>query len=133
MLYTSERNFGCRFLEIEVFSYRSLILENEKIRITLLLDKGTEIIEFNFKETDTDFIWRSPQGLSCLKKIQFAKKDEHILTDGYTGGWFECFPSLGEACVYKGAYILIMARYVTCRGNIPYLRMNRRKSLLNVL
>ncbi len=105
MLYTSERNFGCRFLEIEIFSYRSIILENEKIRTTILLDKGTEIIEFNLKETDTDFIWRSPQGLSCLKKIQFAKKDEHILTDGYTGGWFECFPSLGEACVYKGAYI----------------------------
>jgi hypothetical protein len=105
MLYTSERNFGCRFLEIEIFSYRSIILENEKIRTTLLLDKGTEIIEFNFKESDTDFIWRSPQGLSCLKKIQFARKDEHILTDGYTGAWFECFPNLGEACVYKGAYI----------------------------
>lgn len=105
MLYTGERNYGCRFLEIEIFSYRSLIIENEKIRITILLDKGTEIIEFNFKASDTDFIWRSPQGLSCLKKIQYVKKDDHILTDGYTGGWFECFPSLGEPCNYKGANI----------------------------
>jgi hypothetical protein len=105
VLYSSERNYGCRFLEISIFGYRAVILENEKIRITFLLDKGTEIIEFNQKETDTDFIWRSPQGLSCLEKIKFAKKDEQILTDGYTGGWFECFPNVGEACTYKGAKI----------------------------
>ena len=105
MLYSGERNYGCRFLEISIFDYRAIILENEKIRITFLLDKGTEIIEFNQKETDTDFMWRSPQGLSCLEKIKFAKKDEQILTDGYTGGWFECFPNVGEACSYKGAII----------------------------
>jgi len=105
MLYTSERNYGCRFLEISIFGYRAIILENEKIRTTFLLDKGTEIIELNQKETDTDFIWRSPQGLSCLKKVQFARKDYHILTDTYTGGWFECFPNVGEPCSYKGALI----------------------------
>jgi hypothetical protein len=105
VLYSSERNYGCRFLEISIFGYRAVILENEKIRTTFLLDKGTEIIEFNQKETDTDFIWRSPQGLSCLEKIKFTKKDGQILTDGYTGGWFECFPNVGEACTYKGAEI----------------------------
>ena len=105
MLYSGERNYGCRFLEISIFGYRAIILENEKIRITFLLGKGTEIIEFNQKETDTDFLWRSPQGLSCLEKIKFAKKDEQILTDGYTGGWFECFPNVGEECSYKGAKI----------------------------
>jgi hypothetical protein len=60
MLYTSERNYGCSFLEVSLLGIRTIILENEKIRITFLLDVGTEIIEFNHKETDTDFIQRSP-------------------------------------------------------------------------
>ena len=51
-----------------------------------LLDKETEIIEFNYKETDTDIIWKAPLGLSCLKKVQHAKKDEQLLT-----GYFSIF------------------------------------------
>ena len=105
MLYSGERNYGCRFLEVALFELRTIILENEKIRVMFLLDKGTEIIEFNYKETDTDFIWRSPLGLSCLKKSQIYRKDEQYLTDNYTGGWFEAFPNLGDACTYKGANI----------------------------
>jgi D-hexose-6-phosphate mutarotase len=114
MLYTSERNHGCRFLEIAIFGYRAIIMENDKIRTTFILDKGCEIIEFNDKETDTDFIWRSPLGLSCLKKIESAKKDSHILTDGYTGGWFECFPHVGGESTFKGS---IMPQY----GEVCYL------------
>lgn len=95
MLYQSERNYGCRFLEIAILGYRALIL----------LDKGTEIIELNHKETDTDFLWRSPLGLSCLRKIRFAPVDEQALTDGYTGGWFEAFPNVGEACRHRGALL----------------------------
>lgn len=105
MLYTGERNYGCRFLEVSLFGLRTIILENEKIRVMFILDKGTDIIEFNYKETDTDFIWRSPQGLSCLKKIEYVRKDEQILTDNYTGGWFEAFPNVGPECKYKGANI----------------------------
>jgi hypothetical protein len=105
MLYTGERNYGCRFLEVSLFGLRAIILENEKIKVMFILDKGTEIVEFNFKETDTDFIYRSPQGLSCMKKIEYVRKDEQILADNYTGGWFEAFPNVGHGCKYKGANI----------------------------
>lgn len=103
MLYTGERNYGCRFLEVSLYGLRTIILENEKIRVVFILDKGTDIIEFVHKKTDTDFLWRSPQGLSCLKSTQHMRKDEQYLTDCYTGGWFEAFPNLGEACMYKAA------------------------------
>lgn len=106
MLYTGERNFGCRFLEVSLFGLRTLILENEKIRIMMLLDKGLEIIEFSYKETDTDFVWRSPQGLSNLRQTQLSQKDSQYLTDNYTGGWFEVFPSLsGEQVNFRGAQL----------------------------
>jgi galactose mutarotase-like enzyme len=84
---------------------RTVVLENEKLRVSLLADKGTEIIEFNFKQKDLDFVWRSPQGLSCLEKMKFSGKDTHMLTDWYTGGWFECFPNVGTPCAYKEALI----------------------------
>ena len=40
------RNYGCRHKEIIYKGYRTLIIENEKIRTTILVDKGSDIIEF---------------------------------------------------------------------------------------
>jgi hypothetical protein len=105
MLYQSERNYGCRFTEYSLMGLRTVALENEKLRISILVDKGTEIIEFNLKERDIDFVWRSPLGLSCLKKMSTSPKDDQMLTDWYTGGWFECFPNVGTPCTYKNALI----------------------------
>lgn len=105
MAYGGDRNYGCRFLEISIYGMRSIILENEKIRVTLVLDKSTEIIEFNYKPADTDFVWRSPQGLSCMKRTLNIRKDQQYFQDNYTGGWFEAFPNIGGACSYRGADI----------------------------
>ncbi len=105
MLYGSERNYGCRFLEVSLHGLRTIILENEVLRTVILLDKGTDIIEFTHKPTDTGFIWRSPLGLSCLKQTPFLRRDDRFLLDSYTGGWFEAFPNVGGACSYKGAPI----------------------------
>lgn len=33
MLYTGERNYGCRFLEVSLFGLRTIILENGKLRV----------------------------------------------------------------------------------------------------
>lgn len=105
MLYQSERNHGCRFTEYSLMGLRTVALENEKLRVSILIDKGTEIIEFNLKERDIDFVWRSPLGLSCLEKMKAAPKDTQMLTDWYTGGWFECFPNVGTPCTYKSALV----------------------------
>ncbi len=103
MKYQGQRNFGCRFLEIELNGYRTLIVENEKIRVMFLADKGMDVIEFNYKPLDIDFAWRSPNGLRHLHNREYSFQDDQFLTDYYTGGWFHCFPNVGEACVYKGA------------------------------
>lgn len=102
MLYTGERNYGCRFMEITIMGLRAIILENEKIRTTFILDKGTDIIEFNYKKTDTDFVWRNPMGISCLRKMQGIHMDEDCMSDNYLGGWFEIMPNVGGPCSFKG-------------------------------
>jgi len=92
-------------MEVALFGLRTIILENEAIRIMFVLDKGTEIIEFNYKQTDTDFMYRSHMGLSSLGKMQYGWKDEQLVEDTYTGGWYEMFPNIGGVSKYKNALI----------------------------
>lgn len=101
MLYVSERNYGCRFLEVTLYGFRTLIIENKYIRTMILIDKGADIVELLYKPTDTDFIWKNPMGLSCLKKMRGLIGDEEILSDNYLGGWFEILPNVGSACTFR--------------------------------
>ena len=44
-MYVQSRNYGCRLQEVSIYGLKSLILENEILRITLIMDRGCEIIE----------------------------------------------------------------------------------------
>ena len=61
--YRQQRNWGARILEYEHKGMRVVFLENEKLRVGVLVDKGTDVIEFNHKPTDTDFVWLAPGGV----------------------------------------------------------------------
>ena len=66
----------------------------------LLVDKGTDIISYVDKKSDTDFIWTNPMGLSCLDKRRKAIMDDECYSDNYLGGMFEIIPNFGPACRY---------------------------------
>jgi galactose mutarotase-like enzyme len=58
------RHHACRIMDDLVYKgHRTIFLENELIRVGVLLDKGADIFQFQYKPTDTDFLWRSSQGL----------------------------------------------------------------------
>ena len=105
MYYTHERNYGCRLNdELTYRGLRVLVMENELIRVSILLDQGTDIYEFLHKPTDTDFMWRSPAGV----RNPAAAAPSSYLTGGsfseyYEGGWQELVPQGGGRCDYKGA------------------------------
>lgn len=99
MNYISNRNYGCRLREVIWNKHRVLSIENDKLFISILLDKGADILEFNYKKTDTDFMWRSPAGMDVLEF------DRNISSQHYVGGWFELFPNTGEECSYNGVNI----------------------------
>ncbi|NHN34216.1 DUF4432 family protein [Paenibacillus agricola] len=98
MLYRPLRNEGCRIIDDLSFKgYRSLLLENEKLLIHLLLDKGAEPIRWLHKPSDTDFIWISAQGLF---------RPHGLSTDyqsNYAGGWQEMLPEVSYTSQYRGA------------------------------
>ena len=102
MLYRSERNTGCRFTEVLWQGMRTLILENQKLHIAVVLDHGADILEFAYKPTDTDFVWRNPMGLSGLRKLQLAPVDADMFADNYLGGFFEIVPSVGGGGSWRG-------------------------------
>lgn len=79
--------------EVLINNHRTLLVENNKISIVILLDKGADIIELNYKKTDTEFMWRSPAGLDLLNQT----KTKNMC---YVGGWFEIFPNMGEDTTY---------------------------------
>ena len=75
---------------------RHVRLENSALSMTILLDKGADIIEIRHKKTDIDFLWRAPLQLTEFPKI--IPTSPGVLgnnLDYYEGGWHECLPGGG--------------------------------------
>ncbi|MCC6169929.1 MAG: aldose 1-epimerase [Caldilineaceae bacterium] len=101
--YTHERNFGCRITESLYRGLRALTLENEVLRVTFLVDKGTDILEFLHKPSDTDFMWRSPLGVrNPATFVPTVARPDGAFLDYYEGGWQECLPTGGNAVEAAG-------------------------------
>ena len=62
--YQLERNHGCRVSDAWTFrGLKTAVIENELLRVVVLIDKGADIYQFVHKPSDTDFLWRSPWGV----------------------------------------------------------------------
>lgn len=93
----ADRHFGCRITDDLVYKgMRTLFLENDLLRIGILLDKGADLFQFLHKPTDTDFLWRSPLGLRDPRRANpTSALSGGTFLDTYHGGWQECFPGGG--------------------------------------
>jgi galactose mutarotase-like enzyme len=100
------RNNGCRITDESTYKgMRVLFLENEILRIGVLLDKGADIFQFLHKPTDTDFLWRSPQGLINPNRFRPSiTNPSGTFLDNFHGGWQEILPG-GGPFEYHGASI----------------------------
>lgn len=98
------RNTGCRIKDdITYKGMQALFLENELLRVGILLDKGADVFEFLYKPRDLDFIWLSPFGISRPDKYSLTKNQaQGRFMDLYEGGWQEILPNGGSPCNYKG-------------------------------
>jgi hypothetical protein len=98
------RNHGCRISDAWTYKgMRTLVLENELLRVTVLLDKGSDIVEFRYKPRDLDFLLMQPGGIrNPLREPPSAYTDSPFL-DFYSGGWNEILPNGGPGVVYEGA------------------------------
>jgi len=94
----------CRLTDTFFNEVRTLYLENDLLKVGILIDKGTDIFEFIYKPANIDFMWKSRLGVRSPQSIvpTIPTKLGSFL-DYYEGGWQELFPNADEPCVYKGA------------------------------
>ncbi|MBT9136722.1 MAG: hypothetical protein DDT34_01804 [Firmicutes bacterium] len=104
-MYTYGRKQGCRIsLDYTYKGIRVAFLENEILRVGVLLDKGADIFEFTYKPHDLDFMWQSPIPMQ-RPFVATSALPEGAFHDYFYGGWQEVLPSAGWASEpYLGAY-----------------------------
>ncbi|HEY6332824.1 MAG TPA: DUF4432 family protein, partial [Blastocatellia bacterium] len=86
--------------------YRCVSLENEKLRVSIVADKGADIYEFLYKPRDVDFLWRSWVGLRPWSHhLPTSPRPAGPHLDYYEGGWQELFPNCGPLSLHQGAEI----------------------------
>ena len=107
MHYQNERTHGCRISD--AWTYRGLktvVLENELLRVSVLADKGADIFELIHKPSDTDFMWRTPWSVRDSSKwVPSTGWGEGVWHDTYIGGWQTIAPTGGPPQQYAGADI----------------------------
>lgn len=117
-LNNPNRHWGCRVNDQVLWAeMRALILQNELLQIVVLVEKGSEIIQFLYKPMDMDFIWRAPNQVQTPDRFaRAAGSSVSPFFDHWDGGWIEILPNGGPACEYKGAPLGFFAETI----NIPW-------------
>jgi galactose mutarotase-like enzyme len=88
----------CIIKETMISGMNAIILENERIRVSVLPEAGAKIYNFVFKDTGRDFAWHSP--ITPLKKPVYGSS--FISHD--CGGFDELLPTV-DACKWKGKHL----------------------------
>ncbi|MBP1934470.1 aldose 1-epimerase [Ammoniphilus resinae] len=94
---------SCRINETTIEEVKAVILENDHLKITVLVSKGADIYEFIYKPKNIDVLWKAPWGIKNPRGgIATAENSQVAWMEHYEGGWQEIFPSGGGPCQYKG-------------------------------
>jgi hypothetical protein len=100
---TRDRNYGCRINDDYTYrGMRVMVMENDLLRISLLLDKGTTIYEYLYKPLDIDFMFLNNQGVRNPNRLPTNAHSLGFLTDVYDGGWHEQLPNSGNPSNFAG-------------------------------
>ena len=115
MHYRNERNYGCRISDSWTYrGLRTAVLENELLRVVVLIDKGADVYEFLHKPTDTDFVWRSPWGVRDPSKfVPTTGSHAELWLDQYEGGWQTVLPGGGFPSQYGDTHLGLHAEVNT--------------------
>jgi uncharacterized protein DUF4432 len=103
MDWIEARKHGCRLAVYEQRGMRHVVLENRTMRVTVVPEKGSDIVEFRLKSLDLDVMWTSPIGMQDPRTTFPSSNAAGPMMDFYEGGWQEIFPSGGPGSTHLGA------------------------------
>ena len=95
----------CRVSTGTESGWRSLVLENDELRVTVLPDKGADIYELVHLATGIDVLFKGPWGLQPPGALPLEGSGTDEFMWNYEGGWQELLPSVNEVCSYGGKRI----------------------------
>lgn len=99
--FYASRYHGCRVDEFGWRGHRLIVLENERLRVSVLASKGADILELRYKTRDLDVLWHAPQTvLPPGQGIPTTARSQGSFLDYFSGGWQEVLPNAGPASVF---------------------------------
>ena len=96
---------SCKATEIVLGkSLAALVIENDLLACTIVLDKGADIYRLIYKPKNIDVMWKAPWGMKeSARGFDSAVDSQTAWLEAYAGGWQLLFPNGGFANTYKGA------------------------------
>ncbi len=84
--------------------HAAIYLANDRLRIGVLPEKGSDIFEFSYKPrgggASVQFLMQTPWGLKPP-----GDEPPSDFLENYEGGWQELFPNANDGCEYRGRQI----------------------------
>jgi galactose mutarotase-like enzyme len=102
-MFLRRRRHDCRYGLVTVDGHRVVVLENSRLRVSVLPDRGADIVEFRHKPSDVDVLWRSPwPHRPASSPSPWSGSPDAAFLRGYLGGWQEMLPTCGDAATFEG-------------------------------
>jgi hypothetical protein len=95
----------CRVARGRRAGWEAVSLENGALRVTILPEKGADIVELTHLSSGVDVLFRAPWELQPPGALPRDGSGELEFLWNYEGGWQELFPSVGGPCVYRGGHM----------------------------
>ena len=89
----------------EVSGWRALTLESEHLRVTVLPEKGADVVELVHVPTGTDVLFKAPWGLRPPGAPPREEAEGLEFIGNYEGGWQELLPNANDASSWDGIEI----------------------------
>ncbi|HEY5585211.1 MAG TPA: DUF4432 family protein [Ruminiclostridium sp.] len=98
-----ENKCSCVISEEIVNGIKVVYLENDLIRLSLLVGKGCELYEIIYKPLNMDILLKSKGGLEQYKGRELSKERLTWYSELFTGGWMDVLPDRGT---YGDVYLV---------------------------
>jgi len=82
---------------------RAVVIENDRLAATVLLDQGADIYALVYKPRGVDVLWKSANGLRAGERgVPPGEASTDAWLKSYSGGWQTIFPNGGGPNVHNG-------------------------------
>jgi galactose mutarotase-like enzyme len=100
-------NAVCRVSRGSVQGWETVVLESDRLRVSVLPKKGADIYELVDVHSGVDVLFKGPWGLQPpgAPKLEGSGGEDDAFMWNYEGGWQELLPSVNDACTYRGQRI----------------------------